>query len=68
MNCRHRAVLIVTRSVSGTATNVAQERRELSCCEPSGHAGPHRDERSNERWQDKGSELTHLLRHEDEEA
>ena len=59
-------MLIVTRSVSGTATNIAQERRELFCSEPEGHSGPHRDERQREEWEDKGAELTHVLRHDDE--
>jgi hypothetical protein len=66
MNCKHRAILIVTRAVEGTSTNVAKERVELSCSEPSGHTGTHHDKRRDERWEDRGSEVTHLLRHADE--
>jgi hypothetical protein len=66
MNCKHRAVLIVTRAVEGTSTNIAQERVELACSEPAGHAGTHHDKRRDERWDDRGQEVTHLLRHADE--
>jgi hypothetical protein len=65
MTCKHRAILIVTRAVEGTSTNVAQERVELSCSEAEGHDGLHYDERRGERWEDRGPELTHVLRHQD---
>src|SRR3970282_1784219 len=37
MTCKHRAILIVTRSVVGTSTSVAQERIQLECSEDEGH-------------------------------
>jgi len=66
MNCKHRAVLIVTKAVEGTSTSIANQRVELACGEPAGHPGTHHDKRRDERWEDRGPELTHLLRHVDE--
>lgn len=66
MSCKHRAILIVTRQVEGTATNVARQRVELECGEPEGHDGMHFDSRRGERWEDRGPQLTHLLRQQDE--
>jgi hypothetical protein len=65
MSCPHRAVLIITRSFEGTASSVAKHRIDLTCVEPEGHTGAHHDPKHGERWEDKGGELTHLLRHED---
>jgi hypothetical protein len=65
MACKHRAQLIVTRSFEGTASSVAKKRIDLVCSEVEGHAGPHHDRERNERWEDRGPELTHVLRHED---
>jgi hypothetical protein len=66
MTCRHRAVLVVTRSVEGTSTNIARERKNLSCGLETGHGGRHRDLQFEEEWQDGGKVLSHILRHEDE--
>ncbi len=65
MTCKHRAVLIVTRSVRGTSSNVAKERTELQCQKPAHHDGQHHDPQHDVSWQDKGHLLTHVLRHED---
>lgn len=64
MSCPHRAVLIITRDVQHTATSLARKRIELQCGMPGGHAGPHRDETVGESWEDRGEELTHLLKSE----
>ncbi len=68
MACVHRAVLIVTRSVDGTSTSIARERKNLSCALKTGHTGPHRDTQFEEEWADEGSTLTHILRHEEDEG
>ena len=65
--CDKRAILIVTQSVQGTASNVAKQRVELCRTEPAGHEGPHYDRTHDERWQDDGRELTTVLRHESDE-
>lgn len=65
MKCTHRAVLIVTQSVDGTATNVAKRRVELECAREQGHAGDHDDRAKGERWQDDGNTLTTLFRHDE---
>ena len=64
--CGHRAVLVITRSVEGTSTNVVRERFELRCQLPSGHAGEHRDLGADEAWQGEPERLTTLLRDETE--
>ncbi|MBN1607120.1 MAG: hypothetical protein JW940_10840 [Polyangiaceae bacterium] len=64
--CGHRAVVVVTRSVEGTSTNVVRERIELRCQLPSGHAGEHRDPVADEIWQGERGRLTTLLRDETE--
>jgi hypothetical protein len=58
-------VLIITRSVEGTATSIARSRTELICDQPDGHAGPHVDSSAGETWQGKPGERPTLLRHED---
>ena len=65
MGCKHRALIIITRDVTGTASNLAQARIELTCKEAEGHSGPHRDAKRNETWQDRGNERTHIMRAED---
>ncbi|MBI4702878.1 MAG: hypothetical protein HY744_17310 [Deltaproteobacteria bacterium] len=65
MACSHRAVLIVTCSVQGTSSNLAKRRVDLRCGKPAGHDGPHSDAEHGESWEDRGCELTHVLRHED---
>jgi hypothetical protein len=64
-NCKHRAILIVTRAVEGTSTSVAQERIQLECSDVEGHQGSHHDSKHGERWDDRGQPLTHVLRHQD---
>lgn len=64
MQCPHRAVLIETRSVIGTASNVAKRRVELQCSLSAGHEVPHRDDQHREEWTDRGPLLTTVLRHE----
>ena len=66
MKCPHRAVLIVTRTVEGTSTSVARERKNLSCAMELNHPGAHCDLQYEEEWLDEGSPLTHILRHEDD--
>lgn len=63
MQCSHRAVLIVTREVEGTSTNVARERKNLSCRLEEGHDGKHHDTQYEESWDDEGKTLTHILVH-----
>ena len=50
MACDARAVLIVTRQMEGTATNVAKERIELHCSLEPEHPGPHRDTTQAQEW------------------
>lgn len=64
MSCGAKAVLIVTRSVTGTTTNVAQSRTELRCDKPSGHAGAHADTAHGEEWTAEPGKVATLLRHE----
>ena len=66
MGCKHRAILIVTRGVRGTASNIAKRRIDLQCTEPEGHEGPHRDAGRGEQWRDRGDMVTHILRDESE--
>jgi hypothetical protein len=65
--CGQRATLVVTRSIEGTATNVARRRIELCCRLPPAHDGPHYDEANDERWQGKAGERQTLLLHEDDD-
>ena len=60
--CAQRAILVITRSVEGTATSVARSRTELSCDLEAGHTGQHRDSRAQESWQGKPGERPTLLR------
>jgi hypothetical protein len=62
MGCPHRATLIFTRDVRGTASNVAAGRLALQCSLDGGHDGQHHDSENDERWDDRGDELTHLFR------
>lgn len=64
--CHQRAILVVTRSVQGTATNVARRRVELACGLPDGHEGDHHDPEHDERWQGHSAQLQTILRHEEE--
>lgn len=60
--CSHRAIVITTREVHSTSTEIARERIEIHCARSAGHEGPHESEGFS--WEDRGSELTHVLRHE----
>jgi hypothetical protein len=66
MPCDARAVLLVTRQMEGTATNVARQRIELHCSLPEGHPGAHRDASQNQEWQVVQGRPTLLLRDESE--
>jgi hypothetical protein len=68
MECGHRAILVVTRTVEGTSTTVARRRVELTCSLPTGHPGPHRDARHPEEWDAHASQRPTLLRHEEDDA
>ena len=50
MACDARAVLLVTRQMEGTATNVAKQRIELHCTLSPEHPGPHRDAAHHQEW------------------
>ena len=50
MACDATAVLLVTRQIEGTSTNVARQRVDLCCSLPPGHPGPHRDEAHAQEW------------------
>jgi len=50
MACDARAVLIVTRQIEGTSTNVARQRIQLFCSLPPDHSGAHRDEQHAQEW------------------
>ncbi|MCC6903073.1 MAG: hypothetical protein IT377_29150 [Polyangiaceae bacterium] len=65
MPCGAKAVLIVTKSVQGTTTNVAQRRAELVCDAPVGHTGAHIDSRQGESWDAEPGKVATVLRHED---
>jgi hypothetical protein len=62
MACKHRAVIIFTKEIRGTSSNLAAKRLELQCKKPEGHEGPHHDPDHGEDWEDRGGEYTHLLR------
>lgn len=66
--CGERAVVIVTRAMTGTATNVARSRTILVCGQPGGHSGPHRDLQHSEAWDAEAGALPTIIRHEDEEG
>jgi hypothetical protein len=64
--CGQKAILIVTMTPAGTATNVARQRVQLVCSLAEGHAGDHRDERQRETWSATSGEMPMVLRHEDD--
>jgi len=63
--CNQEAVLLITRTVAGTATSVARERTALTCSLEAGHAGAHRDEAHKESWEPTTAARPMLFRHED---
>jgi hypothetical protein len=66
MPCDARAVLLVTRQMEGTATNVARQRIELHCSLPEGHSGAHRDTSQDQEWHVVKGRPTLLLKDESE--
>ncbi|HWZ88915.1 MAG TPA: hypothetical protein VNW92_08695 [Polyangiaceae bacterium] len=66
MSCDSRAVLIVTRQMEGTSTNVARQRVELHCSLEAGHPGPHRDTVHEQEWEMVQDRPTLLLRDEED--
>lgn len=68
MACKHRAVVIVTRDVKGTSSNLAASRTELTCGKAEGHEGLHEDLAKSETWKDRGDVVTHILRQEGDDA
>jgi hypothetical protein len=67
--CGSQAVLMITTSPDGTATNVVRRRIDLRCQLDEGHTGRHRDAKNGEEWDSaaSGSRPPTLLRQEDEE-
>ena len=67
--CASQAVLMITTTPDGTATNVVRRRVELRCELNQGHTGRHRDERNGEEWETSasGSRPPTLLRQEEDE-
>ena len=67
MACDARAVLLVTRQMEGTSTNVARQRIQLHCSLPPEHAGPHRDETHAQEWLVVKGRASMVVRNEDED-
>jgi hypothetical protein len=67
MACDARAVLLVTRQMEGTSTNVARQRIELYCSLPLDHEGPHRDETHEQEWRVVKGRVSMVVRDENEE-
>lgn len=65
--CGERAILIVTKTLAGTATNVARSRTTLVCRLPAKHPGKHRDSERSETWEGAEGTVPTIIRHEDEE-
>jgi hypothetical protein len=63
--CGEPAVLIVTISTVGTATNLVRRRVDLRCRLEAHHLGAHRDLEHGEAWDQGGGRPQTLLRHED---
>jgi hypothetical protein len=66
--CGNKAVLIVTKQVPDTATNVARRRIDLSCGLAPGHPGRHRDVDHGETWDASSGPVATLFRHEDDDV
>ncbi len=67
MACDAMAVLLVTRQMEGTSTNVARQRIELRCSLSPGHTGPHRDETHKQEWVVVKDRASMVVRDEDED-
>jgi hypothetical protein len=61
MDCEERAVLMITRTVSGTSTHVAKQRIELVCKKEKGHDGLHRDPTHEREWKSEPGRVSTLL-------
>jgi hypothetical protein len=66
--CGQKAVLIVTKQVPDTATNVARRRIDLTCNLPAGHPGLHQDTQHGEQWGASSGPVATLFRHEDDDV
>jgi len=66
MACDARAVLLVTRQMEGTSTNVARQRIELHCSLEPGHPGPHRDATHAQEWEVRQGRPSMILRDEND--
>ena len=66
MACDARAVLLVTRQMEGTSTNIARQRVELYCSLEPNHAGPHRDVAHAQEWEVRQGRPSMILRDENE--
>ena len=62
MACEHRAVILVTGDVPGTSSNIAKERIEINCDLGDAHEGQHQNDEHNEKWEDRGGPITHIVR------
>jgi len=67
MACDARAVLLVTRQIEGTSTNVARQRIELHCSLSPDHEGPHRDESQAQEWEVVKGRTSMVVRDENED-
>ena len=67
MACDARAVLLVTRQIEGTSTNVARQRIELHCSLSADHEGPHRDEGHAQEWEVVKGRTSMVVRDENED-
>ena len=65
--CGDRALLIVTTTPPGTATNLVRRRIDLRCRLEARHEGAHRDSVHGETWDAGAARPPTLLRHEDED-
>ena len=65
--CRSRATLLITRTVAGTATNIARERLLLECDLEAEHTGSHYNRNADEHWTSSDTKPVTLLRQEDGE-
>ncbi len=63
MQCESRAILIVTREIAGTSTNVAERRVQLACALEKGHEGPHQDNSEGEEWEGAPGKAVTVLKH-----
>lgn len=65
--CSAEAMLLITKTVKDTSTNIARERIFLRCALEEGHPGAHEDRERNEHWEAAADKRVTVLRHEDSE-